>query len=180
MKPLRDRFLERVEKTDGCWLWQGFIEPAGYGSFRYGTRKQGRTVRAHRLSYEIHVGPIPPGMFVCHRCDNKRCVNPAHLFPGTRRENVDDMLKKNRQASGERHGQTPLTERDVILIRKLASSLPHRVMAKRFGVSKGTISNITLGKTWKRTGVVQGKTTASDEMKAMLLAGAMQRELSEA
>lgn len=94
-----DRFAAFVNKTDDCWLWTGARTNAGYGVFQLRLRVQ---VRAHRYSYETSVGPIPNGMLVCHRCDNRLCVRPEHLFLGTHDDNMADMVGKGRQARGLR------------------------------------------------------------------------------
>lgn len=88
----RARFFSKVEKTDSCWNWLAQIDKFGYGNFSIMTKP----VRAHRYSYEIHCGPIGPGLNICHTCDNPRCVNPAHLFPGTQWQNIQDMVQKGR------------------------------------------------------------------------------------
>jgi hypothetical protein len=92
-------FWDYVLKGDGCWLWLGATNEAGYGLYH----KQ----RAHRVAYELTYGPIPSGMLACHSCDNPPCVRPDHLFPGTTKENVHDALKKNRPfgCKKTRHGE---------------------------------------------------------------------------
>lgn len=92
------RFWSRVEKTDGCWLWRG-VPSQKYGSLGI----NGKNYHAHRVSYEIHHGPIPDGLFVCHRCDVGRCVNPEHLFLGTHQDNMTDLKTKKRKARGDQH-----------------------------------------------------------------------------
>lgn len=91
------RFWKKVSKTKGCWLWTGHTIRGGYGVMRY--TSSNRATTAHRISYEIHVGPIPDGMFVLHRCDVPACVNPAHLFLGTQFDNMRDMVAKGRHYS---------------------------------------------------------------------------------
>lgn len=87
------RFWSRVAKSDGCWLWTGArFGPNGYGAVRF----QKRNSSAHRVSWMIHFGPIPDGLFVCHKCDNPPCCNPAHLFLGTIGDNTRDMIAKGR------------------------------------------------------------------------------------
>lgn len=96
--PAAERFWLRVDKANGCWNWTGAISDTGYGSF---TGDGGVDVSAHRFSYQLHNGPIPAGLVICHNCDNRACVNPAHLFLGTQQDNVDDMMKKGRYVSGQ-------------------------------------------------------------------------------
>lgn len=109
-RPRAERFWEKVDKSGDCWLWLGFVEPRGYGQFcETGTRK---TVPAHRVAWELHHGEtIPAGLFVCHRCDVRHCVNPDHLWLGDHDENMKDMTSKGRQARGERHGYRKFPER---------------------------------------------------------------------
>src|SRR5689334_5069110 len=86
-----------VNAVTGCWEWTGYIHPSGYGVI--GIWEEGRSVRAHRFSYSNFVGPIPPGMLVCHECDNRKCVNPDHLFLGDGKVNIQDCVRKGRHAS---------------------------------------------------------------------------------
>src|SRR5687768_11211559 len=113
-KPLRDRILERISKSAaGCWLWTANVDRDGYGYLNRGRLGEGN-VRAHRASYEVFVGPIPPGLYVLHRCDVPGCVNPEHLFVGTQKTNLQDAAAKNRTARGERVSSAKLTADDVI------------------------------------------------------------------
>ena len=100
LRPLRPRKLNAetfayfVDQTGDCWVWRGDLTGDGYG--RFGGHRPGISVLAHRLSWEMHVGPIPPGLDVLQRCDNPPCVNPAHLFLGTQADNNADRLRKGR------------------------------------------------------------------------------------
>lgn len=155
-----ERFMEKVLKEpgpDGCWLWQGFIFPRGYGSFRY--RRNGSN-RAHRFAYEHFVGPIPKGLFVLHRCDVRHCVNPDHLFLGTQKDNIADMLAKGRGPERVRQGFTlyqgadhpsaKLNDDAVREIRRLLSEGQTIAgLARKYGVSTPVIRSIMLNLTWK-------------------------------
>lgn len=125
----------------GCWLWLGKVRPDGYGSHRNGL--------AHRLSYESANGPIPAGMLICHKCDTKTCINPAHLFAGTYADNHDDMRRKRRQAVGESHGMAKLTREQAEVVRSRAlAGENQRAIAADFGITQVMVSRIKLGKAW--------------------------------
>jgi hypothetical protein len=134
-----ERFWEKVEKTEGCWNWTA-AKKHGYGSVKWG----GRMRIAHRIAFEIECGSIPEGMQVCHHCDNPACVRPSHLFLGTQKDNMRDMIVKGRQA---RPPATKLTWADAQVIRE-APGL-HREIAARFGISRPTVSEIKAGSYWK-------------------------------
>jgi hypothetical protein len=126
------------EPNTGCWLWLGSVGRTRYGAMSV----NGRRTLAHRVSFELHHGPIPGGFCVCHRCDIPICVNPAHLFLGTQADNMRDMAAKNRKAIGERNGHAKLSDDDVRLVLSLAGIEMHRTIAARFGVERSTITGI--------------------------------------
>lgn len=135
-KPLP--FEARYTVADnGCWLWRGSTVGMGYGTLCV----NGRTVRAHRHSYELYVGPIPKGLFVLHSCDNPGCVNPAHLFTGAGADNMQDCLAKGRFVNP---GQK-LSSAQLEVIRR--SPPGTRGLAALFGVDKGTIRKARIGET---------------------------------
>lgn len=149
--PMEERFWLLVERSPGCWEWGGNRMSNGYGRIGVDRKK----VLAHRASWLIHNGPIPDGVFVCHHCDNPPCVNPDHLFLGTQRDNIHDMLAKGRHQSqahlGEDHGMALLTEDNVRAMRAeyAAGGLTQKELAVRYGVDQTTISKAICGKTWK-------------------------------
>ncbi len=103
------RFWSRVSKTEGCWLWQGFVHPDGYGMFvlRRGESdgQSSRAKRAHRFAWTAENGPIAPGLLVCHKCDVPLCVNPSHLFLGTDKDNCRDRDAKGHGLKGRKFGK---------------------------------------------------------------------------
>jgi hypothetical protein len=105
---------------------------------------------AHRISYTLYVGPIPPGLCVLHRCDNPKCVNPAHLWLGTNGDNIRDRTDKGRSAHGEHHGRAKLTIHDVLTVLEVGHHAKRNqsALGRRFGVSHTTIRNILNGKRW--------------------------------
>lgn len=142
------RFRSKVKVSeDGCWIWQAATTEAGYGRFSL----NGKTQEAHRASYELFRGPIPPGMMVRHKvCNNPLCVNPFHLELGTQKENMEDMIELDRQAKGESHGLSELTEANVLEIRGLsADGLSQQIIADMFGISRSQVSKIVNRKNWR-------------------------------
>ena len=150
MKPVSEAFSEKyeIDEETGCWNWVASKMRTGYGQFN---PRNGKIVTAHRYSYKIHKGEIPDGLFVCHTCDNRACVNPDHLWLGTCAENLEDMKRKGRSYKpgviGERNGSSKVTEKDVVEIRR--SNLLLSEVAKKYGISETAASNIRNFKTWK-------------------------------
>lgn len=138
-----NNFVSRRSKKE-CWPWKGVIHTTGYGSFRIGSKFQ---AYAHRISYELFVGDIPEGTFVCHKCDNRPCCNPDHLFLGSSADNSRDMVKKGRQSFGVRRPKSKLNDE---LVREIRSSpLSQGKLAKIYGVNPSIISMVVRRKTWR-------------------------------
>lgn len=153
------RFWEYVRKGDGCWEWTGGRQSGGYGTF---TPYPRRNVKAHRYAYELAVGPIPPGLYVCHRCDNRGCVNPAHLFLGTHQDNMDDRTRKGRGwcPTGEAHPRAKLTYALADEIRRRrCEGLKLCELEVVFCLSRATIDRVVAGKAWVRPGPPTGAAT---------------------
>jgi len=143
MKSLKERFFEKVNKTDTCHEWTSHIQPNGYGQFS----KDGKAQYAHRVAYELHNGEISDDLHVLHKCDNRKCVNPEHLFLGTFNDNMTDMVIKKRQAHGINNGHAKLTDNQVREIRNLSGT--QEEIATIFGVTRSLISMIKSRRIWK-------------------------------
>lgn len=157
---LRDRAAPRlwakVEKTDGCWMWRGWVNAGGYGRLPVALGH----ILAHRASWLLANGAIPDGLYVLHRCDVRRCVNPAHLFLGTLQENNADMRAKGRERHptiGEKHPAAKLTERDVHVIREafFGAGMSGSQIARRLGLAPVTINRIVTGRGWRHVPFVR-------------------------
>ena len=140
------RFFSKVNAGDfnhkKCWPWTGAGKGNGYGNVRLGKRN----VAAHRYAYEIMVGPVPDGMDVCHTCDNRWCVNPDHLYVGTRKQNMTDCRNRGRAAGGNRKH---LKEVDVQEIhRRLNAGMSPRQVAETMDVNYSTVSSIQKGNSY--------------------------------
>lgn len=147
-KSLEIAFWEKVRRAEGCWEWAASKTKNGYGKMGRG----GSMYSAHRVSWELHNGPIQDGLCVLHRCDNRGCVNPDHLFLGTQQDNLRDMCRKgrNNSARGERSGSSKLTEDGVREIRRLnKKGFGHAEVGRMFGVSATAISCINRGLAWR-------------------------------
>jgi hypothetical protein len=145
--PLVQRFWSKVRKTDDCWLWVGGKTKAGYGAIGTGPRK---VELSHRLSWIWHRGTIPDGAYVLHRCDNRACVNPAHLFLGSHVENIADCVAKGRHAHGNGNGNAKLTPDLVDELRALRKEgRSYKWLAHYAGVSHTTARKAIVGQTWR-------------------------------
>ena len=145
----RERFLAKVapDPVSGCWMWQGAGSPSGYG-IASSNRKR---ISAHRLAWKLFKGEIKPGIFICHKCDVRACVNPDHLFPGTPADNSQDMKQKIRHRRGEQHPLSKLTEDRVARIKALLAEdkLSLSEIAREFGVATSAIFSIKKGRAWR-------------------------------
>ena len=153
--PLADRFWASVDKrgADECWPWTRSCNRRGYGAAHDGRRRPDGSrrnfVAASRLAWELTHGPISAGLFVCHRCDNPPCCNPAHLYLGTPADNMRDAMERDRLWRGEQHHFARLTAAQVAIIRqRLAAGVLQRAIGTEFGVSQSAISCIARGITW--------------------------------
>ena len=141
-KDVAQLFWSRVKKGAGCWEWTMKLNKAGYGAMA-GFARQRLT---HRIAWELTYGPIPAGLNVLHRCDNRACVRPDHLFLGTHGDNVADMTSKGRQNGGDKK----LTPEAVRVIRRRLENETQAAIAHDYGVHPTSIGDIARGATWKR------------------------------
>lgn len=146
--PPEQRFWAKVDKSGECWVWTGWTTPNGYGGMW--TPSGTKHLSAHRFSYELHYGPIPHGMHICHRCDNRVCVRPDHLFLGTPADNIHDAMSKGRSTRGEHVHTAKLTEVQVREIRnRAASGVRRRQLAQEYGVTIYAIKSIVERRSWR-------------------------------
>lgn len=150
-RSVADRFWAKVDKSstpDACWPWLGGHATAGYGVIGVDAW---RVEGAHRVSYRLNVGEIPPGLEVCHHCDNPGCVNPDHLFAGTHAQNMHDSETKGRNRhpglKGSEHPRAKLTEASVREIRQSADD--PTTLAAQYGITRESIYMIRARKTWR-------------------------------
>lgn len=153
-KPIATSYWEKVEQHEtGCWGWRAWTDRHGYGYVGKGGARSGRLL-AHRVSWELHYGPIPDGLWVLHRCDNPPCTRPDHLFLGTPADNTHDAQRKGRlvpmeHPTGADAPRAVLTPHDAVSIReRLSRGERQRDLAAEYGVSKGTIYNVAHGQHW--------------------------------
>lgn len=146
------RILSKISESateHGCREWLAAVNDSGYGIYGY----NGSSRLAHRYVYELRYGPIPTGLFVLHRCDNRRCCEPSHLFLGTNNDNVRDMVLKGRSArsQGERNGMAKLTAKAVEEIRSRhgKNGDTYTTLAREYGVSRMAVKDAVSGATWR-------------------------------
>ena len=150
-RPLEDRFWEKVDKREPgeCWVWLA-CTVKGYGQIW----QSGRQLKAHRVSWELHHGPIPDGMLVCHTCDNKPCVNPAHLFLGTHSDNMKDAARKGHILPppirrGKSNGNAKLNDRQALdIYSRIQNGETKSALAREFGISPKAVYSIGAGLAW--------------------------------
>lgn len=154
MQPVIDpaKFWRSVDTTGDCWLWTRSLSTHGYGQQWH----NGKLLRSHRIAWLLTHGPIPHGQCVCHTCDNPKCCNPRHLFLGTQRENLRDMVAKGRNHVppagswiGTRNVRAKLTPDAVRAIRAdYAAGASLRKLSERFGVAHTAIASVLKRRTW--------------------------------
>ena len=158
---IEERFWAKVDKSGECWEWTAGTYSTGYGQFWHGSGYGA----AHRISWELHFGSIPDGLFVLHTCDNRKCIRPDHLFLGTKRDNAIDAIQKGRMRAippgyttyrdewkrfGRDNANAKLTELDVVAIRDARENhtVPVAQLAKNFNVSERTIRRVIRRSLW--------------------------------
>lgn len=158
VKTLAERLWSKVDKTEGqgpngdCWEWRGYVHPTGYGQLMAGDGSQ-KNINSNRAAWIAENGDIPDGLWVLHRCDNRLCCNPEHLWLGTPRDNTQDMIAKGRRRSadqvarGEDVGNAKITEEIVRAIRA-EPPMTFKALGEKYGISTATAHSIKLRRTW--------------------------------
>lgn len=166
-KEQKSKDKERIRQSiiidsNGCWIWQkakkGNNRNSSYGQMQTGSRKNGTRKRmlAHRFSYEAFKGEIPIGLCVCHKCDNPPCVNPDHLFLGTRQDNIKDREEKGRNnpVFGESHFKAKITESQALSILEMRKNkIKIKEIASKFNISIHVVKDISARRNWKHINV---------------------------
>ena len=167
-----ERFWSKVDKTADCWVWTAGIGGGGYGLFH-----AGRHYRAHRFSFEANFGAIPQGLCVCHRCDNRLCVRPEHLFVGTYADNLRDMREKGRAhfqvnrgcfLRGEKSPRAKLTNQQAVDLRvRYVAGESARALGSHFGMTESAVFKVLRGEVYAQatggTSVVRGLTLKKED-----------------
>lgn len=163
-QPELERFWDKVKKTDSCWIWIGAKANNGYGAL-HRSGNHSKIIRAHRLSWEVHFGPIPEGLEVLHRCDNPPCVRPDHLHLGTQADNHKDRVAHGIRLLGEKNPMAKLSPATIEAIRSeyipRTSGCPkgydpqqgplvgsQQYLAQKFGLRRSTIYKIVKRQRW--------------------------------
>lgn len=142
----RLRLLENIKIKNGCWIWQLSCFHDGYGQ----SSLLGKKMRAHRLSYFLFTGVDPKELYVCHHCDNPKCINPDHMFLGTYEENMQDCRNKKRFIKGEKQGRSKLKEFQIKEIKSLLDEgVYQKDIAKLYEVTSSNISCINRKVSWR-------------------------------
>jgi hypothetical protein len=154
MNKSTETVLSRFEKLytkipiAGCWIWHGALKNKfGHGAFKLGNRKS-KVMFSHRASWELYVGKIPEYKCVLHRCDNPACVNPHHLFLGSKKDNTDDMIKKGRNNFGLKCKNSKIND-EIALKIKTSDNKNAIHLSSIFGISRQAVTDIIYGRTWK-------------------------------
>ena len=149
-----ERFLSKIKKTPTCWEWIGTSVPSGYGIFHLGRiRGESRDIRriilAHRASWKVFKGEIGESLYILHKCNNRKCVNPNHLYQGSQKENVQDEIDSGTFIFGSKHPLSKLQESDIQKIVDFSKNgLSQRKIASMFGVDQALIWRIIHRKSW--------------------------------
>ncbi len=150
------RFFDKVQITKHCWLWTAALR-CGYGHFGFDKG----TIVAHRFSYALFVRPIESGKQILHRreCGNRNCVNPHHLYMGTHADNIRDRIIWGKSLAGEAHGNSKLSEKDVLDIRRIHKDKRsgYKNTANLFGISAAQVGRIVLGRSWTYSTMLNGR-----------------------
>ena len=142
--PMPERFWNYTKKDGDCLAWTGCIRKDGYGAFQLNSKSH----LAHRIAYQLSSGEDHIALCVLHKCDNRKCVKPSHLFLGSQKDNIADMVSKQRQkgAVGEKHPNSKLNDMDILAIRN--SSKGSAILAADYDVARCTIHRIKSRKAW--------------------------------
>jgi hypothetical protein len=153
------RFWNKIQKTNECWEWKGRLSKTGYGLFDI----HNFPYAAHRFSYELNVGPIPKGLFVLHKCNNRKCVKPEHLYAGTQKDNMRDCINAGRFVRPTAHWEdlkatqfgegSPVAKLKVEEVKQIRNQrrlgISYSEIGRQFGIHHTTVRDIVIKKIWK-------------------------------